>query len=147
MDMQVKPETPGAQNASQQSGYITVVTEPDVGLREFISILRRRIWYPVGIVGPLLLIAAIVLSQLTPRYTASAMILIEENVGRAMSIDAVVGGLSGDSETVQSEAYVLASQTLANRVIDKLNLSLDPEFNTNIDAGHCNLYTLHAQHT
>ena len=40
-----------------------------------------------------------------------------------------MAGLSGDAETVQSEAYVLSSRNLANRVIEILNLAEDAEFN------------------
>ena len=101
----------------------------DIGVRELLNVMRRRLGYFVGTVLPLTILAAIVIPRITPQYTAETQVLIEESTGQAMSIDAVVGGLSGDMETVQSEAFVLQSAKLADRVIEKLDLAADPEFN------------------
>lgn len=106
--------------------------DTDLGLRDILRIVRRRLALLAGIVGSAVLLAAIVLSQLPAIYTAEALVLIENKPANIMA-DTVVAGLSGDKETVQSEAFVLSSRRLASRVIDRLKLDQVKEFNP--DAG------------
>jgi polysaccharide biosynthesis transport protein len=81
----------------------------------------------------LTVVMAMIISQLTPTYSAKTYIMIEP--GDTEIVDAVaavmVGG-SADAETIQSEVRALQSRTLAERVITELRLSNDPEFNTSL---------------
>ena len=100
----------------------------DVGLGEVLAVLRRRANVLAYVMVPILVLAAIALFLITPRYTAEALIMIESSGGnRIVSLDSVVAGLSGDEESVQSEAYILASRALAERVVQRLSLDVDPE--------------------
>jgi len=109
-------------------------TEDDVGIGEVLGVLRRHFWVLIGIMAPLLALAAGIVFSLTPRYTAEVLIMIEaQDNSRFVSLDSVVAGLSGDAESIQSEAYVLSSRALADRTIQKLKLDQDAEFNHDID--------------
>ena len=71
----------------------------------------------------------VALAFLTPRFTGEVLILIESQENNIVSLESVVAGLSGDAESVQSEAYVLGSRALADRVVQRMNLETDSEFN------------------
>jgi capsular exopolysaccharide synthesis family protein len=101
----------------------------DVGLGEILTVIRRRISVLGGIVFAALVMAGLALFLLTPRFTGEVLILIESQENNSVSLDSVVAGLSGDAESVQSEAYVLGSRALADRVVQRMNLENDREFN------------------
>jgi succinoglycan biosynthesis transport protein ExoP len=100
------------------------------GLNEILGTIRRQKKILISTICFSIVIGGVVLTLLTPRYTAEAMVLIES---QETNIESVVAGLPGDDAAVQSEAYVLTSGTLAHRVIDRLNLFSDPEFNGTLD--------------
>jgi exopolysaccharide transport family protein len=103
--------------------------DEDIGLSEIFAILRRRAWVLAAAIVPTLVLIGGLATVLTPRYTAEVMLMIEpDGTSNIVSLESVVAGLSGDTESVQSEAYVLKSSALADRVIQKLALDADPEF-------------------
>jgi len=114
------------------AGQYQGMQESGASLTEMFGAVRRRKWVPIGMVLGSLVLGIIILSMLTPRYTAEAMVLIESQSSNIASINSVAAGLPGDAASVQSEAYILNSRTLAHRVIDKLGLIDDPEFNEEI---------------
>lgn len=72
------------------------------------------------------------LQQIPPRYTAEARIMIEAaQVRNALSENMFMPEWIGDV-TVQTEADLISSRMLARRVIDKLGLANDPEFNSKL---------------
>lgn len=96
--------------------------------------IGRVLWRRKGlIVGTILLATMIVAAAtmfLSPKYSATVYIMIEP--GQTMvveAIEAVVAGSSADSAAVESEARVLQSRALAERVVTELKLERDPEFN------------------
>ena len=104
-----------------------------LGLGEILSVIRRRQMVLLGIIIPALILATAALLIVTPRYSADTMILIEAQQRSITTFESVMGGLSGDAESVQSESYVLTSRALADRVIQKLGFDEDPEFNEALD--------------
>ncbi len=76
-----------------------------------------------------MLVSALVLFQLTPRYTAEARILIGTRATNVVDIESVLEALRPDRITIQSEVQVLASRSLAEKVVDELGLVDNPEFN------------------
>jgi exopolysaccharide transport family protein len=67
--------------------------------------------------------------QQTPLYTATAQVLLDRQKMQVTDMEAVISGLPADSATVDSEVEILKSRALAERVVDRLNLVEDPEFN------------------
>ena len=98
-------------------------------LRELLRKLWRRKLAVLGTVVTVTTLATIVLFQLTPRYTASAAVMIEPRETQVVDIQAVMSGLPGDLATIQSEVEVIRSRGLADRVVRRLKLLEDPEFN------------------
>jgi capsular exopolysaccharide synthesis family protein len=107
--------------------------ELGLGLGEILSVISRRRNVLLWIIGPALVLATVALMIVTPRYSAETMILIETPQQSVATFDSVISGLSGDAESVKSESYVLTSRALADRVIQKLALDQDPEFNSALD--------------
>lgn len=98
--------------------------------------LFRKIWRRKGIIFStvvvLTVLATIVLFQIAPRYTAETLILIESRNANVTDVEAVLSGLSSDAETIQSEILVMGSRGLAKKVVGKLKLNQDPEFNATL---------------
>lgn len=65
----------------------------------------------------------------TPTYTSASVVILETEGERVVDLQSVVGGLSGDAVAVNSEVEVLKSRSLMGKVVDRMNLIDDPEFN------------------
>lgn len=66
----------------------------------------------------------------TPIYTATSVVMLETREEQIVDLDSVIGGLSGDTSVVNSEVEVLRSRGLMGKVVDQLDLTKDPEFNS-----------------
>lgn len=96
---------------------------------QLISFLRRRVELLLGVTIAVLAAVFLFTIQLTPLYTASADVQIDTRTKAAIDLGQVMSGLSGDSNSVDTEVRILTSRSLAERVVKKLNLQADPEFN------------------
>ncbi len=65
----------------------------------------------------------------TPVFTSSATVALESRQEQVVDIESVVTGLSGDQATINTEVEVIRSRGLIEKLVDRLNLSQDPEFN------------------
>ena len=83
-----------------------------------------------GIIVILMVLTSLLLSQIAPRYTANAMLMISRPHSNIVDFDSVVAGLSLDTDTIASEMEIILSRGLAAKVTESLALSSDPEFNT-----------------
>lgn len=104
---------------------------PSVGddTRAILRRLARRRWTIIGLTVLFSLIATAVIFQLTPVYRATTHVMIEPRQSRVADVEEVLSGLSGERETIESELRVVASRALAEKVIARLGLVNDPEFN------------------
>lgn len=74
-------------------------------------------------------ITVLVVLSITPIYRATAVLLIEAQQQKAVSIEEIVGIDTSQKEYYLTQFEILKSNQIAERVIDKLNLSALPEFN------------------
>jgi len=79
------------------------------------------------------MLSVLLVLQMTPKYTATATLLIEAQEKKAISIDEVVGFDSSQKEYYQTQYEIIQSDPIAQRVIDKLNLSDNPRFNVSLE--------------
>lgn len=107
--------------------------DTDLGIGEIIGAIRRRIWVPVVMTMLAATVTIGALQFVTPMYSAEAVILIETQTPKVIPIESVAAVTNAEFAMIQSEAYVLSSKGLANRVISKLDLRADPEFNTSLE--------------
>lgn len=104
-------------------------TSPGAALWEVGRTLVRRHRMILFTLLALNAIAVVTVKSLTPRYTADASVLIGPRQARVVDLHSVMAGLSGESEVIESEVQLLRSRSIARRVIEKLQLHEDPEFN------------------
>jgi polysaccharide biosynthesis transport protein len=105
------------------------VVPGEVDLREVLRKLWRRKGVIVGVTVVLTVIAALIILQIAELYTAESMVMINDRETQVVDVDAVVSGLVGDAETIESEIEVIKSRGIAERTVDALRLQEDPEFN------------------
>lgn len=101
----------------------------EVDLRELLRKVWRRKGVIFGTVVLLTALAGIVVFQLTPRYSAETVLMIEARQSRVVDLEAVLEGLPAGQDTIASETEVIRSRGLAEKVIARLGLDRDPEFN------------------
>lgn len=98
------------------------------GARAFLRLLTRRKWHLAGVTAVVCAFAGLVLTQLTPEYRATALVMLDSRKARVTNTPDVVGGLTLDIPAMQTEIEVLRSVSLLGRVVDKLRLDQDPEY-------------------
>lgn len=64
-----------------------------------------------------------------PKYRAMAVVALEDREGAVVDMESVLGGLSSDQATLNTEVEVMRSRRLASRLVRDLSLLQDPEFN------------------
>lgn len=64
-----------------------------------------------------------------PLYTASSFVMLESRENQVTDLETVMSGLSGDQASINTEVEVLKSRELAKKLVEKLELVSDPEFN------------------
>ena len=99
---------------------------------QLIGVFWRRKW----IIGTILFIAlctaVIANGVITPRYTATATVIVEPRQQNVIEIESVMSSLPVSLETMQSEVQIIQSPTLARQVIDGLGLAALAEFNPSL---------------
>ncbi|MDA0148910.1 GumC family protein [Vibrio sp. LaRot3] len=100
-----------------------------VDFGKYIVLLRKN-WLKIALFTGLTTILAVLFAlSIKPTYEATATLLIESEASNAVSIDEVVGIDSTQKEYYQTQFEILKSRTIAERVVDRLNLTDVPEFN------------------
>lgn len=89
---------------------------------------RRGIIAAVTLLGVVLAGLAVVLA--TPRYSATALVLVAAPQSRVVEMDAVMAGATADAATVFTEAEVLRAPALLHAVAEAQGVYGDAEFNT-----------------
>ncbi len=107
----------------------------EIDLRELYLTLKRRKEVVFGAIGCSLVLMIVFLLITSPVYTAKSMIQVNVAADRVVDIEAVVSGGGSDESAIQSEIDVLSSRSLAGRVITKLKLIDDQEFNKDAGVG------------
>jgi len=64
-----------------------------------------------------------------PVYTAKSVVMLESRREQVVDLSSVVTGLSGDFATINTEVQVIRSRGLIEKLVKKLDLTNDPEFN------------------
>jgi len=113
-------------------GRLANVEPKDIEIRQILLTLWRRRIFILAMTGLVTIIAILVVAQIKPRYTASTQAMIESRQNKVTDIESVVSGLSPDMAAVLSEVEVIRSRSLLERLVFKLALHRDPEFNADL---------------
>ena len=104
----------------------------EIDVSKIASVIWRGKYIVISSVVAFLVIAfAYVNFIAVPTYRASSVVVMESREAQVMgmSVESILGGLSNDSTVVTTEVQVLQGRELIGRVVDRLNLMEDPEFN------------------
>lgn len=75
------------------------------------------------------LLAAIAYFLTSPRYLATASMVVERQTDELVTVEGEAPALATDSPTVDTAVQILKSPDIAGRVVDALKLTSQPEFN------------------
>jgi len=101
-------------------------------VRRTVGILWRRRWL-IGLfalIGTALAVFAAM--RMTPLYTGEALVMLENRRTEVIDFEAVLSGITPDLAAMQGEVAILQSSAFAEKVVDKLGLVNDPEFNADL---------------
>ena len=108
---------------------VRVDEEGSLNLRDLLMTLWRR---KLVIMGTTLIItgfATLWVNQITKLYVAEASVVIEPPQTNVIDIESVTPGLTTDWFTQETQAAIMGSRVLAEKVVDRLGLVNEPAYN------------------
>jgi succinoglycan biosynthesis transport protein ExoP len=103
-------------------------TEEIIDLRHYFAIFKKYIWRVSSLAFLVALLTAVIALNITPIYRSTATLLIESQQNKAVSFAEVYGLDSNRKEYYLTQFEILKSRTIAQTVIQKLNLKEHPDF-------------------
>lgn len=118
-------------NQGQQSPSNVFEDTVDIDVRDLFLMLWRRRLVILGMILLGVSTMAVILNYIVPQYTARTLILVETNANAnyPKELQALFSNIRFDTSIVLSEIEVIRSRTMARRVVERLDLMADPEFN------------------
>jgi capsular exopolysaccharide synthesis family protein len=99
-------------------------------LWEWLRLLNRRKTLIVGAGLIAVAVMALIIAQQTPLYKASSRIMLDTRTFKVVSTEAALSGVDTlNLGAIQSELEVIQSEFLIGRVVDRLGLASNPDFN------------------
>jgi uncharacterized protein involved in exopolysaccharide biosynthesis/Mrp family chromosome partitioning ATPase len=110
-------------------------SEGSFGPADFVRVLRQRRRLIRAVTLATVALTAVVMFSLPTLYSTSAVVLLDQRKNTVADASSVLSALPTDPSTVQNQIQVLSSRDLALKVIDKLHLTADAEFNPALGGG------------
>jgi uncharacterized protein involved in exopolysaccharide biosynthesis/Mrp family chromosome partitioning ATPase len=101
----------------------------DFRMADFVAVVARRKKTIQTISILTIALTFLVLMMLPTLYTTSATVMIDQRKNNVADQSSVLSALPTDAPSLQNQIQILTSRDLARRVIEKLDLYHDPEFN------------------
>ncbi len=95
---------------------------------EYWRAISKRRWAILGLAVIVGVITALVVSSMRPLYRSSTTLLIEQGKSKVVSIEEVYSQGLIQREYYQTQVEILKSDDLARKVIQKLNLTTNPDY-------------------
>jgi succinoglycan biosynthesis transport protein ExoP len=99
----------------------------DIG--QYWNVVMQFKWRIISLSVFISLLVALIVMSITPRYIATAKLLIESNEAKVLSIQEVYGVDASRKEYFQTQYEILRSRKIAESVVEKLNLVELPNYN------------------
>lgn len=103
-------------------------TEQSFDLLVYWRILATRKWSILGLTLGITVLAALVVFSIRPTYRSTVTLLLEAQKNKVVGIEEVYSGMSANREYFQTQAEIMKSRELAAKVVNRLDLAKDPEF-------------------
>jgi len=101
-------------------------------LIDILAAIHRNRKLALTVAGLAAVSVLVVTFFITPLYKSVASVMLDTRREQVVDMQAVLSNLPSDTFVVDSEVQVLQSPALAQRVIAKLHLDQDPEFNSDL---------------
>jgi len=116
--------------ADQKNQSAISLDKSEIDLTEiFRTLWRGKIWIAACTVVMLFLGGYYAFVQASPAYTSSAVVMLESRQEQVVDLESVMTGLSADQATINTEVEVIRSRGLIEKLVKKLDLVNDAEFN------------------
>jgi uncharacterized protein involved in exopolysaccharide biosynthesis len=115
-----------------EAAFYDMGQAPDLVQEDGWDIVRkggRRKWLVAGVTLGFSVAGAGAAMMMTPRYSAEVRVLGGVPDPHVANIEAVLKNILPNTETTQSEAYIIGSRDVAQKVVYRLALAKSPEFN------------------
>jgi exopolysaccharide transport family protein len=129
MTMTAMPQPSALQKPAPQNRAAS--DDIDIDIRTLMLMLWRRKLVIVGMMLIGISLTVVALGFIQPRFSARSLVLIEDKGGTRMApeLQNILSYVRLDNSVITNEIEVVRSRTMGLRVIEKLNLLTDPEFN------------------
>ena len=107
--------------------------ETPFGVADFLRVVDERRGLIRNVALCFCALTLLVLFCLPTLYSSSAVVMLEQRKNNVADLSSVLSALPTDAASVQDQIQLLSSRALAERVIGKLKLYDDPEFNPALD--------------
>ena len=111
------------------SSHSYIAEHETMNIAHYVQVIRRYQWRILSLAIALTVLASLFVLSVTPRYTAKASLLIEAEQANVLSIEEIYGLDSSRKEYFQTQYEILRSRKIAQRVVEKLDLTQQPSFN------------------
>jgi polysaccharide biosynthesis transport protein len=129
MNVRTRLDQSEQQSEIESMGSSPASAPAQVSLIEIWEIARLRMRVILGAAASILILTALFDLSLTPLYKGTAIVMIDERENKTVNVEAVLSGLPTDQASILNQIQILQSHELAWRVISKLRLDRDEEFN------------------
>jgi capsular exopolysaccharide synthesis family protein len=104
-------------------------SEKPAGIRALLGIAWRQRWLMLATVVGLTAMSGILVIQIAPRYTATALVMFDAPQAHVVTTEAVKEEISASVEALKSQIEIINSRDLASTVVERMNLVAKSEFN------------------
>ena len=121
-------------NAQTNDGQIEarLIELETIDLSQYLQAVMQYKWRIISLSVFITILAALIVMSITPRYIATAKLLIESNEAKVLSIQEVYGLDASRKEYFQTQYEILRSRKVAENVVKKLNLVEIPNYNSEL---------------
>lgn len=103
-------------------------------LMSYLRVIQRRKWGIIGLAVFITLLATVIVYMMTPIYSSSVSILVEQNKSKLATMDSAYSSAMSDQIYYQTQVDMLKSRVLMEGVVDKLKLTTNPVFNMPVES-------------
>ena len=100
-----------------------------ISVQRVIRAVRRRLNLMIAVFLLAFAAVAVFTYQIKPAYTATSRVIINTRDQNIIDIGAVLSGMGANTTLVDTEAEILRSRSLIGKVVTRLDLVNNPEFN------------------
>lgn len=115
------------------SASTTMPAEAGLQLSDVARIARSRSAIIRNVALAVVAVTFVVLMLLPTMYATSASVMIDPRKNNVTDLSAVLSQLPTDPASLQNQVQILTSRDLAQKVIDRLRLYDDPDFNASLN--------------